>query len=178
LVHSPFSGAPIEETWEEMEKLVALGLVRNIGVSNFDVDNLQRLLAVCKIKPAVNQVERHTYLQQTELLSCCRANGVMLSAYAPLASLRLWPGLAADEAVERVATQSGASAAAVLLAWQLHEGVAVVTTSSNEARLADALTATRLQLSAEACADIAAAGAKEAPRRRFWVKEFAAAPFS
>lgn len=73
-------------TWRKLEQMVGLGLCRSIGVSNFNRAQLERLLAAATIKPANLQIECHIYLQQHELVDVCRANGVVVTAYAPLGS--------------------------------------------------------------------------------------------
>lgn len=76
--------------WRRLEEMVALGLCRSIGVSNFNRRQLQRLLdatgAAGTIRPANLQIECHIYLQQHELVDFCRANGVVVTAYSPLGS--------------------------------------------------------------------------------------------
>ena len=63
---------PISATWEGMEMTVEQGLAKHIGVSNFSVKKLTELIANSKIKPEVNQIELHPYLQQTEMLEFCK----------------------------------------------------------------------------------------------------------
>lgn len=76
--------------WRRMEDMVAARLCRSIGVSNFNRQQLQRLLDACSgaghIRPASLQIECHIYLQQHELVDFCRANGVAVTAYSPLGS--------------------------------------------------------------------------------------------
>ena len=67
-----------------MEDLVREGLVKNIGVSNFNVEQLQNVLDNCNIKPANNQIEMHPYLQNDELVELCKKNGIVVSCYGPL----------------------------------------------------------------------------------------------
>lgn len=67
-----------------MEKLVKLGLVRSIGVSNFNSEQLQRILDNCEIKPVTNQVECSPALNQRKLTQFCKERGVTLTAYSPL----------------------------------------------------------------------------------------------
>ena len=67
-----------------MESLLDEGLVKSIGVSNFNEEQLGRILSKGKYKPVVNQVEIHPYCPQTELEQFCRQNDILLQAYAPL----------------------------------------------------------------------------------------------
>merc|ERR1719410_2196170 len=76
----------LEDTWKAMCKLVELKLVRDIGVSNFNIDQCRRMLECGPIKPSVNQVECHPYLQQDELLAFCKENDIGVTAYCPLGS--------------------------------------------------------------------------------------------
>lgn len=66
-----------------MERLLATGKVKAIGVSNFDIHNLEVLRRSSKVVPAVNQVELHPYLQQDRLLEYCKQRGILLTAYSP-----------------------------------------------------------------------------------------------
>lgn len=67
-----------------MEKLIKLGLVRSIGVSNFNSQQLQRVLDNCEIKPVTNQVECSPALNQRKLTQFCKERGITLTAYSPL----------------------------------------------------------------------------------------------
>lgn len=72
------------ETWSGMEECVNKNLVKNIGVSNFNSQQVERLLASAKIKPVCNQVELNPNLNQKDLNSFCKKFGVILVAYCPL----------------------------------------------------------------------------------------------
>ena len=69
---------PIEDTWKAMEDLVDSGLTKSIGISNFTVEQINKILAVARIRPAVLQIEAHPYLQQLELLNFCKANEIIV----------------------------------------------------------------------------------------------------
>ena len=142
LVHSPFAGGPpMADTWRAMEALVDEGLVAHIGVSNFGLEDMRSLLATARIKPEVNQLEYHPYLQSRPLAALCAAEGIALAAYCPLGPLSLWPGGSVDAAVAAAAAaHPGATAAGVLLAWPLAQGHAVVRTSSGHSAHALLLT--------------------------------------
>jgi diketogulonate reductase-like aldo/keto reductase len=83
---------PHIDTWREMEKLVKDDVAHSIGVSNFTVPMLEKLLSECEIPPAVNQVELHPCLPQQELVDYCKNKNIVLTAYSPLGS----PGFRRD----------------------------------------------------------------------------------
>nr|CAD7194605.1 unnamed protein product [Timema douglasi] len=72
--------------WKALEEQVVMGKVRAIGVSNFNLTQLERLMKEAVILPAVNQVELHAYLQQPELRTYCQQHGITVTAYSPLGS--------------------------------------------------------------------------------------------
>lgn len=74
------------ETWKAMEELVELRLTRSIGLSNFNKNQIERIWKIAKIKPVVNQVECHPYLNQKRLLAYLKKKGIVLIAYSPLGS--------------------------------------------------------------------------------------------
>jgi alcohol dehydrogenase (NADP+) len=139
---------PLADTWGAMEDLVEAGRVRQIGVSNFSLAKLTALAASARITPAVNQVERHPWLQQNDLLHHCRERGVVLTAYAPLGSGASIEdhSLLADPQIRSIATAHRASAAQVLIAWGLACGTAVIPKTVHPERLEENLAAAELQL--------------------------------
>ncbi|TSK38451.1 Estradiol 17 beta-dehydrogenase 5 [Bagarius yarrelli] len=74
------------DVWKGMEALKSSGKVRSIGVSNFSIQQLERLLTVATIPPAVNQVELHPYFVQSDLIEYCKSKNIALTAYSPLGS--------------------------------------------------------------------------------------------
>lgn len=114
----------IRETWEAMQELVAAGLVKAIGVANFTAPMLWDLLTYAKIKPAVNQVELHPYLQQQELVDYCKYLNIAVTAYSPLGSpgnykVRGFPVVLEDPAVINVANNYKKTPAQVLIRWAI-----------------------------------------------------------
>ncbi|KAK6484410.1 aldo-keto reductase family 1 member A1-B-like isoform X1 [Huso huso] len=130
-----------KETWRAMEKLVEKGLVRAIGLSNFNSRQIDDVITIATIKPAVLQVECHPYLAQTELLAHCRARGLVMTAYSPLGSPdRAWkhpdePVLLEEPFVKKLAEKYGKSPAQVILRWQVQRGVVTIPKSVTESRI-------------------------------------------
>jgi len=146
----PLEQLPLADTWAALEELVTAGLVRHIGVSNCSQTKLAALLPHCRLRPAMNQVERHPWLQQPELLGFCQREGIAVTAYAPLGSPTAGgpAPLLNDPVINAIAANHGASTAQVLIAWGLACGTAVIPKSVQRPRLAANLAAAQLQLSA------------------------------
>ena len=131
------------ETWKEMEKLVENGLVKDIGVSNFSTAQIQDIIENGTIKPVINQVECHPYLQQDKLIEYCKDNDIVVTAYSPLGTpTRPWastdePRLLDDPRIENLANKYSKTPAQIILRWQTQRGVVVVPKSANENRMAE-----------------------------------------
>lgn len=144
-----FIDIPIEETWKAMEALVDKGLCKAIGVSNFSTKNIERVLKCARIKPAMNQIEAHPYLQQPQLKSFCESHGICITAFAPLASPERPAGikkatdpvLLEDETLAGIAKSVGRAPAEVLLAWAVQRGTVVIPKSVTPARIVKNLAA-------------------------------------
>ena len=155
--------APIGETWAAMEEAVALGLCRNIGVSNFTVAKMERLSRTATIVPAANQVESHPYFPQDELLQYCNKHGIVFTAFAPLGSgdrpARVRnegdPVLLDDPVVKSIAGTRGVTPAQVLLAWAVQRGTSAIPKSANPVRIAQNFAAASLELGSDEMAAIA-----------------------
>ncbi|XP_028033683.1 aldo-keto reductase AKR2E4-like [Bombyx mandarina] len=75
------------ETWRGFEEVLKKGLTRSIGVSNFNIEQMKRLLANCNVPPAVNQIEINLNLGQKELVDYCQSKGVVVVAYSPFGTM-------------------------------------------------------------------------------------------
>ncbi|MBM5799421.1 MAG: aldo/keto reductase [Cyanobacteria bacterium K_DeepCast_35m_m2_023] len=154
----PLEQLPLHTTWAALEALVDAGLVRHIGLSNCSGAKITALLPHCRIQPAMNQIERHPWLQQNDLLAFCRQHDIAVTAYSPLGSAAAGgPGpLLSEPALAAIAERHGSSPAQVLLAWGLACDTAVIPKSVQRERLAANLQAAQLQLSASELQQIAA----------------------
>jgi aldehyde reductase len=129
------------DTWKGMEECVAAGLTKTIGVSNFNSQQIKRLLSVAKILPACNQVESHPYLVQSDLIKFCRENEITVVAYSPLGSpdrpnAKIGdPCLIEDPLIVQIARKYNKSPAQVLIKWQVQRGVIVIPKSVTPSRI-------------------------------------------
>ncbi|KAJ7095485.1 NADP-dependent oxidoreductase domain-containing protein [Mycena crocata] len=118
------------DTWAEMERIHATGRARAIGVSNFSIKTLEELLKTAKIVPAVNQVELHPYLAQTELLEYCRRKGIVVTAYSPTGLEKVRN----DPTIVALADKYSVSPTQIILAWHLARGVVATPKSADPER--------------------------------------------
>ncbi|XP_026572163.1 uncharacterized protein LOC113446638 isoform X1 [Pseudonaja textilis] len=121
------------QSWRALERLYEAGKLRAIGVSNYTVRHLQELLAHCRVKPTVLQVEFHPELTQAEVLEFCTRNGLHLQAYS---SLGTGP-LVEHATVRAVAQRCGRTPAQVLLRWALCRGASIIPKSASPRRVAE-----------------------------------------
>ncbi len=130
LVHWPVEGLR-NDTWRAMERILADGKARAIGVSNYTIRHLDELLGRAKVPPSVNQVEFSPFLHQRALLAHCRKTGVQLEAYGPLVRGHRMdhPALAA------VARKHGRTPAQVLVRWGLQHDLVVIPKSVRPERI-------------------------------------------
>ncbi|PSS45142.1 oxidoreductase [Arthrobacter woluwensis] len=132
LIHWPVAGRGLYlETYRALETLYREGRVRAIGVSNFQVDHLERVLEERDVVPAVNQVELHPWLQQRELRAFHARHGITTEAWSPLAR----GALLDDSVLADVAAKHGRSVAQIALRWQIQEGIVVFPKASSAERI-------------------------------------------
>ncbi|EHA53381.1 aldehyde reductase 1 [Pyricularia oryzae 70-15] len=127
---------PDADTWRAMERLVESGKARSIGVSNFTRGRLEKLLQTARIRPAVNQIEAHPYLQQRELLEWHRQQGIVVQAYSPTGNnIYGRPKPLDDPVVLEVAARVGRTPAQVLVQWAAQRGTVVLPKSVTPSRI-------------------------------------------
>ncbi len=127
LIHWPNDEIPLEETMDGMQYLVEEGLVRSIGVSNFDVGRMERAMAASESPLCNNQVEYHPYRHRWEIPEFCREHSIALTAYCPLAKGRVLK----DPTLTRIGKRYGKSAAQVSLRWLLQKGAIIIPKASS-----------------------------------------------
>jgi len=150
LIHSPWFGsddaATRQRAWAQMEEVHAAGLAKSIGLSNFLPEHIDEVLQTAKVKPAINQIEFHAYLQRPELLAYHKKAGIATAAYSPLAPLLKGAPGPIDDYVAGLAKKYAVTSAEILLRWCVDQDVVAITTSSKEQRLSDYLRAMTFKL--------------------------------
>jgi len=159
LIHWPVpSQDRYVETWRAFEKLLADGVVRAIGVSNFLPEHLDRLLAETDVVPAVNQIELHPTFQQRPTQEASRKAGIAVEAYSPLGQ-----GADLDDpVVTAIADRLGVTPAQVVLRWHVQQGTIVIPKSVNPQRMRENIDLFGFELTDE---DMAAISGLDSPHR-------------
>ena len=155
---------PLSETWGAMEKLVEVGLCRQIGICNYSTSLVHDLMSYARIKPAMLQVESHPYHTQEALLRTAQQYGIAVTAFSPLGALSyvsldmatVDDSVLTEPVVMAAAQRIGATAAQVVLRWGIQRGTAVIPKTSNPQRLVENLHLSELSLNEDEMAAISA----------------------
>lgn len=158
------AAVPLHQTWAAMERLVDAGLVKRIGVCNYNTALIHDLMTYARIKPAMLQIEAHPFLTQDKLIRCARGYGIDVTAFSPLGAQSYFELGMADEgesllgaAPVMVAAQAhGRTPAQVLLRWGVQRGTAVIAKTSKPERMRENLAVEDFELSAVEMAAISA----------------------
>ncbi len=146
------------ETWTALEKLFAAKRSRAIGVSNFQIPHLEKLLAETTVVPAVNQIELHPQFQQEALRRFHAANGIVTEAWSPLGQGQVL----SDPSIARLGRRYDRSAAQIVLRWHLQLGNVVIPKSMNPSRIRENISGLDFELNE---ADIAEIGRLDSSHR-------------
>ncbi|MCP2372557.1 2,5-diketo-D-gluconate reductase A [Agromyces terreus] len=131
LIHWPVPSTDwYVDTWRALVRLQAEGRVRSIGVSNFHVHHVDRIVAATGVAPVVNQVELHPWLPQRELRADHAARGIRVEAWSPLARGRVLD----DPTLARLAAKHERSPAQIVLRWHVQQGVVAIPKASSPQR--------------------------------------------
>jgi len=135
-VHWPsVDKVPLAETMGALAKAKREGKTRHIGVANFNIALLEEAIRTCPEQLATLQAEYHPYLDQSKVLAYCRKQGLIFTAYCPLARARMFQ----DPVLGEIARNKGKTIAQVALRWLMQQNVAAIPRSSNPERIAQNL---------------------------------------
>ncbi|XP_066257453.1 1,5-anhydro-D-fructose reductase-like [Euwallacea similis] len=168
LVHTPFAFKDVEgdlhpltadgkidldlttdhqAVWKAMEEQVDKGLTKSIGLSNFNITQIQKILDNARIRPASLQIELHAYHQQKELVEFCKKNNIVVTAYSPLGNPGLTtlftkfgkkvevPNILKNPTVNQIANKHKKTPAQILLKHIVQNGICAIPKSTNPQRL-------------------------------------------
>ncbi|EOI56847.1 aldo/keto reductase [Enterococcus gilvus] len=132
LIHWPSEG--YNEKWRAMESLYNDGLIKSIGVSNFEKPHLEKLMTTATIKPTVDQIETHPYFQQKELHEYLKSLDIVHEAWGPLGQGK--SNVLEDPVLTKIAEAHSKTVAQVILRWHLQRDIIVIPKSVHEERIA------------------------------------------
>lgn len=147
------------EAYRALETLLEQGKVRAIGVSNFMVEHLNRLLEKATVVPAVNQIEVHPYFQQRRVQALGAERGILTQAWSPIGGITFYRdgthgSTLEDPVIGRIAQAHGKSPAQVMLRWHLQQGRSVIPKSTKPHRIAENVDVFDFDLSADELAAV------------------------
>ena len=165
LIHWPVDGRYLD-TWHALEELYHQGKVRAIGVSNFDTERLQDLMAHCDVTPAVNQLEFNPLNQEKDIRQLMQLQGIQLEAWSPLGG-----GESLNEPmIQKLADKYHKTPAQVILQWDIQQGVITIPKSVHEKRIIENSQVGNFELTQEDQAEIAKL---DQAKRSLWYEDFA-----
>ena len=154
LLHHP--GSNDVNAYLTMEKYVAAGKIRSLGLSNWYIEELTEFLLQVNIKPAMVQNEIHPYYQEQEVVPFIQEKGIVVQCWYPLGGRGYTQELLTDETITAIASAHGVSAAQVIQRWDLQRGIVVIPGSSNPDHIRENLNLFSFELTSEEMEQIAA----------------------
>ncbi len=131
MIHWPNKDIPLEESLKALKEVKEEGLAKNIGVSNFTINHLKDAAGIYPNLVAVNQVEFHPTLYQKELLDFCQENGIVLTAYSPLARGEVFE----NNVIKELADKYNKSASKLTLKWLIDKDIVAIPKASSREHL-------------------------------------------
>ena len=154
LLHHP--GTDDVKAYKAIEKYVAQGMIRSIGLSNYYTKEMTEFLPQVNMKPVLVQNEIHPYYQEKGIVEYMHGQGIVVEAWYPLGGRGHTAALLGDGTISRIATAHGKSSAQVILRWDLQRGVVVIPGSSNPDHIKENISIFDFELTAEEMEQIAA----------------------
>jgi diketogulonate reductase-like aldo/keto reductase len=139
------------ETYKALEKLYHDGRVKAIGVCNFGIEHLERLLKECEVVPVVNQIECHPYFAQNELKGFCVKHNIFVEAWSPLDQ---GGEVLQDEVIQKIAQSHNKTPAQVVLRWHLQNNTIAIPRSITPSRIEENINVFDFELTADEISDI------------------------
>lgn len=137
LIHWPMPDEDLYmDTWRALEQLYRDGKTKAIGVSNFHIPHLTRVLEEGTVVPAVNQIELHPFLSQEAIRAFCQKNGIVVEAWSPLMKGR---DALTEPVITDIAARHGKTPAQVVLRWHLQHGIIAIPKSVTPSRIQENL---------------------------------------
>ncbi|RCK65516.1 NADPH-dependent conjugated polyketone reductase C2 [Candida viswanathii] len=181
LIHQPFftedntHGFSLEDTWKILIDYKKQGKIREIGVSNFTEEHIERLKKILdpEFYPVVNQIESHPFLQDQSkgITAYSQANGILVEAFSPLTPVSRIDKNTLTGYLEELSKKYNKTGGQILLRWTLQRGVLPITTSAKEERIKEALDVFDFELTKEEFDKITEIGQAN-PHRVFFHEEF------
>jgi len=147
------------ETWKALIEIKNSGRVRSIGVSNFQIPHLERIIGETGVLPSVNQIELHPRFQQHDLRAFHKARGIATESWSPLGAGTLLN----DSVLDGIGRKHGKSIAQVIIRWHIQNGLIVIPKSANPKRMAENLAVFDFALDDE---DLVTIGKLDSPEGR------------
>lgn len=152
LLHHP--GTNDVEAYKAMERAVAQGKIRSLGLSNYYVEEMSEFLPQVSIKPVLVQNEIHPYYQENDVIPYMHGQGIVVEAWYPFGGRGHTSEMFADETISRIARAHGKSSAQVILRWDLQKGVVVIPGSSDPDHIRENISVFDFELTDEEMAAI------------------------
>lgn len=139
------------DTYKALEKLYHDGRVKAIGVCNFEIEHLERLIKECEVVPVLNQIECHPYLAQNEIKEFCAKHNIFVEAWSPLDQ---GGEVLKDEVIQKIAASHSKTSAQVVLRWHLQNQTIVIPKSVTPSRIEENFNVFDFELTADEMAEI------------------------
>jgi 2,5-diketo-D-gluconate reductase B len=151
LLHWPNPNVPLSDTLGALCKVKQAGLTRHIGISNFTVAMIAEAVKLSKEPLVCNQIEVQPFLDQSKVIAACRAHGLAVIAYSPIAR----GNVKGNETIERIGKAHGKSAAQISLRYLVQQNIVVIPRTSKIERLSENVAIFDFELSPEEMKEIA-----------------------